>query len=314
LIVIVAEPNDIHAEVVARQLQLRGAPCEIVNSADFPQRLKMSASYCGRRLSVRLANGGRLIDCEQVSGLWLRRFRAHEISPAIAEESVAAFAYHESRDLFLGWIASIANVINPRTQEWRAELKPFQLFAAQEAGLRIPRTLVSNDPAAIGEFAAANGEVIFKAMSPTEFQFTATTALEASHLAMLDSVALAPAMFQERIHAERHLRITMVDDQLFTAAIKPATGEASLDWRVERDPSMEQFSLPDTIAESLQSLRRRLGLRYGAVDMILDRRGEYVFLEINPGGQFLFVEIHLDLPISGAIAEALICGPGRAPQ
>ena len=54
------------------------------------------------------------------------------------------------------------------------------------------------------------------------------------------------------------------------------------------------------------ALRRRLGFRFGAIDMILNTNGEYVFLEINPGGQWLFVEIHAGLPISDAIADALI--------
>jgi hypothetical protein len=49
-----------------------------------------------------------------------------------------------------------------------------------------------------------------------------------------------------------------------------------------------------------------MGLRYGAADLILSTAGEYVFLEINAGGQFLFVEIHGEIPISEAIADALI--------
>ena len=51
---------------------------------------------------------------------------------------------------------------------------------------------------------------------------------------------------------------------------------------------------------------RALGLRYGAIDMILDQNGEYYFLECNPGGQFLFVEIQTQQPISLALASALM--------
>ena len=56
-------------------------------------------------------------------------------------------------------------------------------------------------------------------------------------------------------------------------------------------------------------LCRSLGLRYGAADLILSTEGEYVFLEVNPGGQFLFVEIQAGVPISDAIADALVSGP-----
>jgi hypothetical protein len=307
VILLIAEPQDVHARVVARRLETRGVTHAIVNSADFPQRLRISASYGGGRFAIRVANGSPIVNDEEIRGVWMRRFHAHDISPAIADEAVAAFAYREARELFLGWTASVRNVINPRSEEWRAELKPFQLFAAQEVGLRIPRTLVSNDPAEIREFVASlGGEAIFKALSPTPFQFTATTVLELHHLDLLESVTLAPTVFQERIHADRHLRITIVDDRVFTAAIEPVREEGKLDWRLDRDPRMERFELPRSIEERVLALRRHLGLRFGAIDMILSTNGEYVFLEINPGGQWLFVEIHAGLPISEAIAEALI--------
>ena len=54
-----------------------------------------------------------------------------------------------------------------------------------------------------------------------------------------------------------------------------------------------------------------LGLVYGAIDMRLTPNGEYVFLEVNPAGQWLFIEQATGQPISAAIAEALIA---RAPS
>ncbi len=307
MILLIAEPQDVHARVVARRLELRGVSHAIVNSADFPQRLRISARYADGRFAIRMANGSPIVQDEEIQGVWLRRFHAHDISTAISDEAVAAFAYREARELFLGWTASVRNVINPRSEEWRAELKPFQLFAAQEVGLRIPRTLVSNDPAEIHAFAdSLGGEAIFKVLSATPFQFTATTVLEERHLAMLDAAPLAPTIFQERIRADRHLRVTVVDDHVFTAAIEPVREEGMLDWRLDRDPKMEPYDLPESIEQGVLALRRRLGLRFGAIDMILDTKGEYVFLEINPGGQWLFAEIHAGLPISDAIADALI--------
>jgi hypothetical protein len=307
MILLIAEPQDVHARVVARRLELRGVSHAIVNSADFPQRLRISARYADGRFAIRMVNGSPIVQDEEIQGVWLRRFHAHDISPAIADEAVAAFAYREARELFLGWTASVRNVINPRSEEWRAELKPFQLFAAQEVGLRIPRTLVSNDPGEIRAFAdSLDGEAIFKVLSATPFQFTATTILEERHLAMLDAAPLAPTIFQERIRADRHLRVTVVDDRVFTAAIEPVREEGMLDWRLDRDPKMEPYDLPESIEQGVLALRRRLGLRFGAIDMILDSKGEYVFLEINPGGQWLFAEIHAGLPISDAIADALI--------
>ena len=93
-------------------------------------------------------------------------------------------------------------------------------------------------------------------------------------------------------------------------------GRAQLDWRLDRDPEIRPHRLPDEIERRLIMLRRTLGLRYGAADLILSTSGEYVFLEINPGGQFLFAEIHGGAPISEAVADALIgesAGADRRP-
>jgi glutathione synthase/RimK-type ligase-like ATP-grasp enzyme len=53
---------------------------------------------------------------------------------------------------------------------------------------------------------------------------------------------------------------------------------------------------------------RRLGLEYGAIDLRLTPDGEYVFFEVNPAGQFLFVEHACGLPISAALAARLAAG------
>ena len=63
--------------------------------------------------------------------------------------------------------------------------------------------------------------------------------------------------------------------------------------------------MPDDVAAMLRDLMRRLGLVYGAIDMRLTPRGDYVFLEINPAGQWLFIEAHSAQPITATIAGYL---------
>ena len=56
-----------------------------------------------------------------------------------------------------------------------------------------------------------------------------------------------------------------------------------------------------------------LGLVFGAVDLICTPSGEYVFLEVNPGGEWGMLERDLGLPISEAIAEALLSNERHSP-
>jgi len=60
----------------------------------------------------------------------------------------------------------------------------------------------------------------------------------------------------------------------------------------------------------LRALMRRLGLVYGAIDLRLTPDGRYVFLEINPAGQFLYVEQQTGQPIAAALAALLAAGRG----
>jgi glutathione synthase/RimK-type ligase-like ATP-grasp enzyme len=69
---------------------------------------------------------------------------------------------------------------------------------------------------------------------------------------------------------------------------------------------IEAVTLPPEVEERLRVLMRRMGLVYGAVDMRLKPDGTHVFLEINPAGQFLYVEVASGLPITAAMAAALV--------
>jgi hypothetical protein len=59
------------------------------------------------------------------------------------------------------------------------------------------------------------------------------------------------------------------------------------------------------VEEKLLRLMQRLGLAFGAVDMRRTPDGRHVFLEINPAGQWLFVEDRTGQPITGALCSLM---------
>jgi hypothetical protein len=314
MIVIIAEPNDVHAQVVARRIQGRGQACTILNAADFPQRCDLTTEYCAGKYRHSLVGPFGEMHSDEVTGLWVRRMSAHDISPDIADRTIAKFAYEQCKDHFLAFTSLVPNVINPRVSEMHSELKPLQLRAAQEVGLRIPKTIISNRAEHIREFiSAAKTEVVFKTLSSSSFQFTGTSLFKEESAAFFDTIKFASTIFQEKIDAKLHIRSTIIDQTILSASISSEKDYAALDWRLDRDPEIRPHRLPQVIEDRLRALCRELGLRYGAADLILSTADEYVFLEINPGGQFLFVEIHGELPISQAIADALIGQPRPRP-
>src|SRR6185503_1800678 len=118
----------------------------------------------------------------------------------------------------------------------------------------------------------------------------------------LPELELAPTIFQRRVDGTRELRITVVGERLFAAEF--STGLT--DGRLDRAVSHTRHDLPTAVARGLLSLLERLALSFAAVDMRIDARGEYQFLELNPAGVFLWIEVRTGMPISAAVADLLL--------
>lgn len=113
-------------------------------------------------------------------------------------------------------------------------------------------------------------------------------------------------IFQEQIGGSRELRVTIVGEAFFAA--KFDAGKHA-DGRLDFDVEFQPHALPVEVEDKLMRLLDRLGLRYATVDLRIDEAGEYVFLELNPQGQFLYAQIKTGMPISAAVAD-LLCSPG----
>jgi glutathione synthase/RimK-type ligase-like ATP-grasp enzyme len=123
----------------------------------------------------------------------------------------------------------------------------------------------------------------------------------------LDAVRFAPVIFQEHIRADIDLRITMIGDAIFVAAIISGETDYHVDFRMTMHAApIQPHVLPDEVVVKLRALMAALGLVYGAIDMRLTPEGEYVFLEVNPAGQWLFIEERTGQPITAALADHLL--------
>jgi glutathione synthase/RimK-type ligase-like ATP-grasp enzyme len=107
------------------------------------------------------------------------------------------------------------------------------------------------------------------------------------------------------------LRVTVVGTKVFAAEIdSQATNHTRFDWRrydLGNTPH-RAHPLPDDVAERCLALTQRLGLSYGAIDLIVTPDGRYVFIEINPNGQYSWIEHCTGLPITDALCDLLMAG------
>jgi glutathione synthase/RimK-type ligase-like ATP-grasp enzyme len=118
-------------------------------------------------------------------------------------------------------------------------------------------------------------------------------------------VRWAPVIFQRYIEAEADIRVTVIGDELFAAAADVRCAGYPTDVRLNLDAAYVPHQLPESIGAQLRRMVNELGLRYGAIDLRLTPDGRYVFLEINPAGQFLYIEQATGQKIAAALAALL---------
>jgi glutathione synthase/RimK-type ligase-like ATP-grasp enzyme len=217
-----------------------------------------------------------------------------------------------------GMLASLkAFRMDPELVIRRADNKQLQLQVASEIGLETPRTLITNDADAVRSFArSCEAGIVTKMLSSFAVyedgkeRVVFTNPVTVEDLDDLSGLKLCPMTFQERIPKALELRVTVVGNRVFAAAIDSQTSSAAQhDWRKDGVALMEEwkrYELPAEVEARLLRLMDHFRLNYGAVDFILTPDGRYVFLEVNPVGEFFWLESCPGLPISAAIADVLL--------
>ena len=193
-----------------------------------------------------------------------------------------------------------------------ANYRPVQLAAAHQGGLTIPATLITNDPVRARAFAVAQGELVYKPMThvpPGQGRVLYAVPISADDLEgeAGDAIAGSMHLLQRRITAAYAARLTVVDGRIFAAAIHAHSDAARMDWRSDYDAlTYEAVDPPVDVAEGVRIMMNRLSLRFGALDFLVTEQGEWYFLEVNPNGQWAWIEQETGLRISSAIADALV--------
>ena len=137
----------------------------------------------------------------------------------------------------------------------------------------------------------------------------------ALHAAELETIAasptLVPSIVQPELKKESDLRVTVAGEAVFPVALlSQQSPETSTDWRTwditeGLELAHQRFDLPNNVQQLCLDLNRRLGLNFSCIDLVLTTDGEFVFLEINPNGQWAWIESMVGMPVRDAIIDHL---------
>ena len=310
-ILIISAQEDPHVHSVTRHLDQKGVPWSLVDLRKLSQEsLTLDMDKCKFWFGE--------VEISEYNSVWYRR-----AWPTLIEELTGEYlewAREEFKQAFLGALLSLnAHWVSYPIAIKKASYKPLQLYLARSKfGLNIPQTLITSNPKQAREFvehfglknciAKCLGAPFIKEGELTINQTIFTNRLDNITLSDLEDLKLAPCIFQTFIEKQFEVRLNVVGEQVLAAKIYSSeVSEAAIDWRTVDHTRLrhEPIVVPKQIESACIGLCKELGLRFGALDFIVDPHGEWYFLEINANGQWQWVEDVTGLPISKALADEL---------
>jgi len=242
-VLILSQTGDAHVAPVKEALERRGARVLSCDLADFPDQIQVSAQLASSPWKGELRVQGQVVALEEISSVWWRcPQRSH--APEGYEPAVRTWLDQEAYSGFLGLLLGSPAARSPvwvsRPDRIRAaEFKASQLVAARSLGLRTPRTLFTNNPAAARAFyeqlggrvvckAVWKSQVPFSEVTATQPRFLYTNQVRAEHLAWLDGVQATMHCFQEEIEKAYDLRVVVIGRQMFAIEIHAQSERARL--------------------------------------------------------------------------------------
>lgn len=312
-IVAVTFRGDVGADLVVLEAERRGVPLFRFNGEDYPASVGLVLDPAHpERTSFSTSSGHVAVGSAR--GIWMRRPRIPVISDDVLDQVDRAFATAEATAAIASaWRLLSDRCVSPPDAMAAAGWKPAQLAVARSAGMQVPETLVTSDPAAARDF-AARGRTVIKAVGrgrvvAAEGERAGGTVELDSH-AELEAVRPAPVLLQRRVDKAADLRVTIVGRRVFAVRIT-TPADAPLDFRLT-SPSECGFEAvnADLLSSPLHAFMDFYGLRFGAFDLAEDRDGTLWFLECNTAGQWGWLERPAGIDITGALVDLLL-RPGR---
>ena len=327
---IFCEPGDYHAAAIAWGLKRKGHACDRLYPSDLPQRGTFSHDPTSSEATV-------IIDEQEFSlasyrTILMRRpadpvlpHHMHEADRLAAKsfwEIALTGAYwqlqsngiHQSGPMFINPLEGAANEL----------MKPYHLGIAVKCGLTIPPTLISSHAEHVKSFIAKNSAAgqrsIVKALRSVTWDFgdSAGMALcDTSYVNIGDidpaSLKLAPCIFQSEVEKQYEVRVTVMGGTMIAATLDSQKfDEARLDYRRITNwkrLGCDQIDVPPDVTIAIKRFQTEAKLNFGTMDFIVDLNGDWIFLETNPMGNFLWIEnVNPKIQLLDAMCDFIISG------
>ncbi len=323
-ILIITNKEDVHPNPVIEKLVSWGESVFRLNTEALLTDYQFSwwADANGCDFWMRCIPNGLEVRGSEITAVWDRR----PVPPSelLLKNNVAidkhnlmeACGFLSFLRYYLKDIPSIGNIVNDRV----AASKMLQYKVATEIGFVIPQTVFSNEKDPFVKMAKKHEALVLKPIENSDIWFEETGLDYVFYAQKVPSGAVADVpetaftqtvtFAQNYVEKAFELRVTVVDSEVFACMIDSQAqkeDQGKVDWRQGYDYGLKHsiFDLPEEVSEKCKLFLHKMGLRFGCFDFIVTPEGQYVFLECNPNGQWLWIELETGLSISTAIARSL---------
>lgn len=310
-VLIVTNEQDVGADFLVWELGKRNIPVVRLNTERGPEWKLSLEPTAGWQIS----RDQQTLNSDDCLGVWWRR-------PEVPVLSLGASAAADTiGDQWRTFLTALATVLGPTwiskpARIRAAEDKALQLREAHQLGLQVPHTLWTNDvDAARNIVQRSEGRAVVKSVTTAwweddqgaNFMYASQVALQ--DLPSASRLAQAPVAFQQPIVPKRDIRVTIIEDVVLTAVREAPSDELAeaLDWRRAPQLPWVAYELPQDVVVGCRDLVGTFDLSFGAIDLALDNDGTHWFLELNPNGEWGWLQ-RIGLPIAEALADTLTSG------
>jgi hypothetical protein len=203
------------------------------------------------------------------------------------------------------WFYSLFPKANWVSDYWnigKASSKWLQLNTASKLGMKVPKTICTNSEMEAREFVTNVGRCIVKPPNVSfiklENQQFGSYTRRITDINAVDfkGLSLYPTFFQQEI-VGADIRLVVMGNSYYSYIIDVTRFEDEADWRKNQYDHMKvshDSLVTETLGNQCIQMVREFGLKFGVFDFIKQKEtGDYYFLEINPNGQWAFLDLVL---------------------
>jgi hypothetical protein len=321
MLFIISEKDDVHLQPVIEQMN--NDTYFILYTEDFLKRyIIKSYSYLGiSYFEIQDKYLNKILNSESITTIWFRRYLKAETRQEYTNKIFKDICIEEAN----GFIEYMKYTLIDKywltghpIYETIAESKLVQMRVAHQVGFNFPETIFSNSKTNILPILSKYDKVVLKPISHKRSSqnevslFFFSKVFDSDFFVNKNDADFEHTIqfIQPYIEKKFELRVTIVENQVFACKLNSqllAENEGKHDWRQGYNFGLEhsEFDLPNEVTEKCFLFLKNLNLNFGCFDFIVTPNDEYVFLECNPNGQWLWIEHETTMKISTAIAELL---------